>query len=112
MAASQGFIVTPSSRIWIIGHSTTFECQHSTADTVGWRVNGTSLGDIHNDNFRFNSNMRNGSVVHFLTIANPSPADNHTTIECVAAFLENSEQEISPHAELILQGWCNNDNYL
>ena len=105
--ASDAFTKSPRSHIWAIGNSTSviFECQHPTADVIGWKVNGMSLGDIGNDDFQVSSKRRNGSAINYLTIHNLTAAYNHTKVECVAIFVDDSQQEVSSAAILLLQGY-------
>ena len=95
----QGFMIVPASRIGILGHVVTFQCQHSTADDIGWTMNGNSLGSNGNKTVQFGSDDR---AVHWLTI-NLTAANNNTEIVCIAKFLDGSTQETTP-AIVLVQG--------
>ena len=103
--ATPEFLRIPVSRTWILGLSTTFQCQHSTAQHVAWRVNGASLGDIRDNDFRTSSFQQNGRQVIELTVDNLTFSDNNTEIVCVALDSDGMQQGASPAATLLLQGW-------
>lgn len=92
-----GFTELPSSLMVTPGTRATFRCRHETADVIGWRVNGTSIGQIGNPDFRPGTIRRgDGSLVHILTVV-VCPEYNDTDIVCVAAFVQqDTPLELSP----------------
>ena len=82
-----GFTEVPSSLMVTPGIMATFRCRHETADVIGWRVNGTSVGQVGNPDFIPGTLRReDGFLVHILTVV-VSPEYNDTEIVCVAAFI-------------------------
>ena len=82
-----GFTESPYSMMVTVGTRATFRCRHETADVIGWRVNGTSIGQVGNPDFIPGTIRRgDGSLVHILTVV-VHPEYNDTIITCVAAFL-------------------------
>ena len=84
----------------------TFQCQHSLADVISWRVNGMPLSTA--------ANFFNISVIRFSGVNGVSTnilsigtllVYNGTTIECVAIFIDGSSlpQYTAPVA-LFIQG--------
>ena len=80
-----------------------FNCQHDTADTVGWLLNSTSLSHLEE---QFNTCIHPlpyGAPLHQLKI--PSNLEyNMTTVVCLALFLDGSRPEMTNPVYLILQG--------
>ena len=92
-----GFTELPSSMMVTPGTRATFRCRHETADVIGWRVNGTSIGQVGNPDFIPGTTRRgDGSLVHILTVV-VRPEYNDTEIVCVAAFIQQEVPlELSP----------------
>ena len=83
-----------------------FVCKHTNADFVGWRINGTSVGNT----VTFPNNIHttvmtdtDGIAVHTLTIEAQSEY-NETIVDCVALSLNPSGSEFSPNVTLRIQG--------
>ena len=81
----------------------TFQCQHSFADAVGWRVNGTLLNVVKFQNISATSTPGfNGITTHILSIGTLVEY-NGVTIECVA-FFDRSSPQFTPLVPLFIQG--------
>ena len=103
-----GFTEPPYSMMVTVGTRATFRCRHETADVIGWRVNGTSIGQVGNPDFIPGTIRRgDGSLVHILTVV-VHPEYNDTVITCVAAFLRQEVPlELSPPVTLtVFEGNC------
>ena len=88
-----------------IGEEVSFVCQHSTADGIGWKINGTILNSVSLPNITVtSSHLPDGGVLYKLIII-AHQTYNMTTFTCVATFLdlELSTMESFP-ATLLLQG--------
>lgn len=88
-----------------IGEEVNFLCQHSTADGIGWKINGTILNSISLSNITVTSSpLPDGGVLYKLIII-AHQMYNMTTFTCVATFLDSglSAMETYP-AILLLQG--------
>ena len=75
-----------------------FRCRHKSADSLGWRVNGSQVQqfpDINTTSIR-----ENAALLSTLTIPARSQY-NKTMVECLA-FLDGSPTERTPPATLIL----------
>ena len=106
-----GFTEPPFSLMVTPGTRATFRCRHESADVIGWRVNGTSIGQVGNPDFIPGTIRRgDGSLVHILTIV-ARPEYNDTDIVCVAAFIhQESPLELSPAVTLTV--FAGNHTYL
>ena len=80
-----------------------FLCKHSTADSIGWRINGTSLGSFHPKNVSTKGDTSHIGLSHVLSIGAVS-AYNGTLVECVAIFFYGSAPKVTPTVTLIIQG--------
>ena len=109
-----GFLKVPSSINVTVGQERRFQCQHSTADTITWRVNGTRLSDNHPLNIVTHTEMSSSgssnnlssmavNIVHILTIQG-AQVYNETTIQCEAVFFDSSPSELSPEVVSLVQG--------
>ncbi len=104
-----GFLQVPSSINVTVGQERRFRCQHSTADTITWRINGTRLSDNHPQNIVTHTEMSSSNnhssvdVVHILTIQG-AQIYNETTIQCEAVFFDTSPSEVSPEVVSLVQG--------
>ena len=95
----------PTSINVTAGDLARFQCNHSTAYSIAWRVNDTSLSilaltTITSRSIRF----PDGGFVYELTILALSDY-NQTSVECMA-FLNQSTAEYvhTPRAMLLIQG--------
>ena len=86
-----------------VGTKAEFRCQHSTADSIDWRINGTSLGSFHPVNISTKGVTTNSGLFHALNII-AVPAYNETLVECVAIFFDGLAPMMTPSAVLIIQG--------
>ena len=94
------FDEVPITQVVATGAQAVFRCRHSTADFLGWRVNGSLVGRnpppdiipdiIHDDN---------DNLVDTLTIT-ARPQYNGTEVVCVARF-DDRRQELSQPVILI-----------
>ena len=94
---SERFILYPVSFNAIVNQVTEFQCQHSTANQIRWKINGTILMNIPEG-----IAIKNRSNVFTLSIAVVSEY-NRTVISCVALFNNSPSKETKP-AILMVQG--------
>ena len=80
-----------------------FNCQHSTAHSIGWRLNGIPLLDTSLVGVEARSTSLPGGVLNTLTIE-ARPEYNLTNIECVATFFDDSPSEATGVVKLTIQG--------
>ena len=87
-----------------VNEDVVFHCSHSTADTIGWLINGSSLGSNPPDDIM--------PSVKTLTII-ALPKYNNTEIQCVAVYFDGvTPIERSDPVTLIIPGqfrfgtWC------
>ena len=109
-----GFAESPSSEIIELGSKIQVmcRCRHMSPEAViGWRVNGSSVGQF--PNITTSSNDENGARVYSLTI--PARSEyNMTEVVCQALFTDGSPTESTPPATLIFTAGlfeCSNSNY-
>ena len=102
---TSGFDLVPSPLTVAVEQGiATFQCQHSVAAAVGWRVNGMSLYTANFQNISINSAPGpNGITSHTLSIGTLLEY-NGTTIECVATFFDGSSPVFTPSVLLLIQG--------
>ena len=82
----------------------TFQCQHSLAVAIGWRVNGTLLNTVNFQNISATSvSGHNGVSTHILSIGTPLKY-NGTAIECIATFIDGSPPQVTTSVPLLIQG--------
>ena len=83
-----------------------FRCRHQTADSISWLINGTSILSISNPDITPSTiNDENNNRVNTLSIV-ARPQYNHTKVECVATFFDDSQPVQSPAVMLIIvQGY-------
>ena len=86
------------------GQHAVFNCQHSTAHSIGWRLNGTPFLDTSLVGVEARSTALPGGVLNTLTIV-ALPGFNLTNIECVATFFDDSPSEATEPVTLTIQGW-------
>ena len=103
--ASLAFVEVPVNQEVPMGAEATFRCQHPTADTIRWRVNGSLVGrstppDIAPQTIR----KDNGNLVGTLSIT-ARPEYNRTMVVGVARFDDGTPDEQTQPAMLI--GTCN-----
>lgn len=86
------------------GQEAVFRCIHSSADTIGWRVNNTALSTLNKSNISGGgiSFLPDGNIQSTLTI-DALKVYNNTLITCVALFV-GSVPEDSPQVILMIQG--------
>ena len=86
-----------------VGEEAVFRCRHPTADIIGWRVNGSSVGQNHpTDITPGTTRDDDGNLVNTLTII-ARPEYNGTEVQCVALFRDGSPTVTSPPS--VLQGY-------
>ena len=100
-STSGRFLLSPMSLNLTVDAVAMFQCQHSTADGINWKINGATLRDFPEGI----STDRNGEIFSLTIIA--LPEYNQTAIECVALF-SNSPSEGTDSAILMIQGEVNN----
>ena len=88
-----------------IGEEVNFLCQYSTADGIGWKINGTILNSLSLPNITVISNpLSDGGVLYKLIII-AHQMYNMTTFTCVATFLDSRLPAVETFpAILLLQG--------
>ena len=81
----------------------TFQCQHSLAVVIGWRVNGIplSIAALHNVSTTV-IGTPNG-VTSLLSIGTLL-VYNGITVECIATFIDGSSPQFAPPVRLLIQG--------
>ena len=94
-----GFTVTPSSITVGVNNVAVFRCQHQSAQSISWRVNGSSVSG-NTDITPSTNRAQDGSLTYTLMIL-ARPTYNGTEVECIALFLD-SQPEVSPTATLII----------
>ena len=88
------------------GQQATFQCRHSTANTIGWSVNNvTTLNELSIQNIHVSDLVvfPDGSVQNELTFDALSQR-NGSVIKCVALFIGDMPPESSPEVVLFVQG--------
>ena len=98
------FIRFPTSLNVTVGQRAVFQCIHSTADTIGWRVNDTALSTLNKSSISSSgiSYLPDNSIQSILVIDALSEYNN-TSIMCVALFIGFSPQS-STQVMLLIQG--------
>ena len=88
-----------------------FQCQHSLADVIGWRVNGKPLNVVNLGNI-------SSSTVTVYTVDGATMLSigthleyNGTIIDCVAIFFNGSPPQFSVPVALLVQGLLAAHNY-
>ena len=94
------FIEMPTSQSVSIGQDAEFRCQHSSADTIRWRVN-SSL--VSRSNAPDGVGLDTDDLLDILTITGRLDY-NGTVVECVARFDNGSPEQVSNPALLIVTG--------
>ena len=80
-----------------------FRCSHATADFIGWRVNGTSLGRLSSPDFmEIMTSDSHATLISTLTI-DARLKYNETIVDCLA-FVIHQPTEFSSTAALKVQG--------
>ena len=81
-----------------------FNCQHSTAHSIGWTLNDIPLLDTSLVGVEARSTSLPGGVLNTLTVQALSEY-NMTRIECVATFFfDDSSPDITEEVTLTIQG--------
>ena len=96
-------MIAPAQKTVVQGRKARFVCQHSTADAIGWRLNGTTFLDRSLEGVSASSASLAGGVLNTLTIV-AHPEYNQTRIGCVAFFDTGSPIEVTDTVVLIIQG--------
>ena len=98
------FIEVPAPLNVTLGSVANFTCEHTAADFIGWRVNGSSADrvDFHcvQQETRF---PPSGLPIHILTIE-AVPECNNTVVQCVALNIDPPSSDLSPNVSLRIQG--------
>ena len=95
-----GFVLVPMSKNVSAETVVQFQCTHSTAPNIGWKVNRTDLQGITEGVV----SGRNEDGVHFLNITG-FLTYNSTIIQCEAFFKYSPSEETYP-AMMMIQGMC------
>lgn len=101
------FIVVPSPLVLAVEQKiATFNCQHHTADAIGWKVNGTgpALDVINIPNITIDRLLLHGNDFLYTLIIGTLLEYNQTIIECVAIFFDGREQQSTAPVTLLSQG--------
>lgn len=93
------FTVSPEFATVAVRENATFYCQHPSADSIRWKIDGHFVTanppqDITPGSFR----SRNGIIYTLKIMARPEY--NGSTIECVATFDDGTPQEQAPPVTL------------
>ena len=88
-----------------VGTGAQFYCQHSTADNIGWLLNGTALGSFHPPGVNTSGAAGSNGFLFMLSVAT-SKVHNYSTsrVECIATFLDGSLFRHTSPAILLVQG--------
>ena len=98
------FIEVPLPLNMTSEQSAIFRCTHTTADTLAWRVNNTSVRNLPNSVARETVAALNGTLTSNLTIETYLRYDD-TQVDCVALFFDPTiATELSPTVTLRIQG--------
>ena len=92
------FLISPASLNVTVDTVAVFQCQHSTAHSINWKINGSILQDLP-EGF---STDRSGDRVFSLNIE-AFAEYNSTVIQC-AAFFTGSPSEDSERSLMMIQG--------
>ena len=82
------FAIIPLARNVSVGETVVFQCQHSSADGIGWKLNGTLLNELNHYVRNISAvtlPLPNGDTIYNLMLT-ALPGYNKTRIECVATF--------------------------
>ena len=96
-------MLSPVDQVVAQGQRAVFNCQHSTAHSIGWRLNGIPLLDTSLVGVEARSTALPGGVLNTVTIE-ALPEYNLTIIECVAIFFDHSPPQETEAATLTIQG--------
>ena len=96
------FVILPADQVVAQGQQAVFNCEHSTAHAIGWRLNDVPLLDTSLEGIEARSTSLPGGVLNTLTVE-ARPEYNMTRIECVA-FFDDSLSENTVAVTLIIQG--------
>ena len=100
LGQNQGFIHIPTSLTVVEGETAVFQCQHQTADIIGWRINQSNQLPA---NFSGNSqSLPDGGNLYMLS-TKAMTKNNNTRIQCVAIRYFVASY-VSPEAHLHVQG--------
>ena len=77
-----------------------FHCEHSTADSVVWKINGTNSDNLPDSGSVVNETNIGRS--HTLSIR-ATPQYNATRVECVALSIGSSQSVTTTPAVLLIQ---------
>ena len=89
-----------------VGQDAQFSCRHSSADDVGWQINGSSLNRIDLPGITTFISFVDSGVINMLMIESIDTIFDSTMIECVAIFFDRSPTEVTPTATLQVQSLC------
>ena len=82
-----------------LGSLAEFRCQHTTAYSITWTINGTSTKQLQAPDIVTSSRSENGATVQILSIP-ALQVYNNTNVVCIAVFLNPLTSESSPPATL------------
>ena len=94
------FIEVPLSVNVTTDQVAVFHCEHSTADSIVWKINGAN-----SNNLPYSGSVVNETAIgrsHTLSIR-ATPQYNATRIECVALSIGSSQSITTAPAELLKQ---------
>ena len=97
-----GFVIIPTPTIVEVGQVAEFQCQHTTADVIFWRLNGTHVTFKSGVTTSFTI-LPGGGILNKLTIE-ARPEYNTTSVECVALFIDGSPLVVTDTVVLTIQG--------
>ena len=99
-----GFSIIPLARNASVRKTVVFQCQHSSADAIGWKINGTLLNELNHMNISAISlPLPNGDIIYNLMLT-ALPEYNKTIVECVATFLSQEIPTSSVPVLVLIQG--------
>ena len=78
-----------------------FQCQHESADIIGWRINQSHR--LPSNSSGYSENLADGGIVYMLAVVALSEY-NETAIRCVAISHHGDQEQVSPVAYMFVQG--------
>ena len=98
------FTVSPRSQLASVAQQAVFYCKYPTSESIGWRVDNISLGQMHRNMYITACTIlrQDGKVIDRLNVE-VNLDYNGVSIECVALFTDRPAV-ISEPAFLTVQG--------
>ena len=99
-----GFLELPVSLNVTVEQQAVFQCIHSTADTIGWKINNTALSALNKSNISSDGvTILPGDNIQSILVIDALKEYNNTSVTCVALSIGYFPED-SPQAMLLIQG--------